>query len=252
MILFFHPTNRQTSLRPSNCLSRSVFCGPRCGTLYQPPGSDYSWGVDGGYIVRRATLDDLVTLKALWEINRLPVLELEKRLTEFQLVLRSDGVVLGAIGIQQSGGQGLLHSQAFYSAHQAGEGWPVLWKRLQATAVSRSLARLWVRWNGDTRWSELGFSEPTAEELRKLPTGFTAGSSPLLTLRLREESVLPEPLEERLALLHSTELEKADRLRRRAVVFKWIAGLAAIAFFCGALVLLLKAVRTSNRRDLRR
>ena len=53
--------------------------------------------------VRRATLDDLPTLLGLWEVNRLPALELERRLTEFQVVSRPDGVVVGAIGLRPCG-----------------------------------------------------------------------------------------------------------------------------------------------------
>jgi len=50
--------------------------------------------------VRRATVDDLNALKALWESMRLSPEILEPKLTEFQVVENADHEVLGAIGIE--------------------------------------------------------------------------------------------------------------------------------------------------------
>ena len=50
------------------------------------------------YTMRRATVDDLGGLKLLWERARFQVLDLEKRLTEFQLVVSNEGDLIGAIG----------------------------------------------------------------------------------------------------------------------------------------------------------
>src|SRR5438046_7014520 len=47
--------------------------------------------------VRRATVDDLNGLKQLWERARLQVLDLERRLTEFQLLVSNESDLLGAI-----------------------------------------------------------------------------------------------------------------------------------------------------------
>jgi hypothetical protein len=46
--------------------------------------------------VRRATTDDRKSLKALWQSMLLPADELEKRLTEFQVVVTADDSALGA------------------------------------------------------------------------------------------------------------------------------------------------------------
>ena len=55
-----------------------------------------------GLRVRRATLDDLVTLREIWFSMRLPADELEKHLKEFQVVEDAEGNVLGAVGIRFS------------------------------------------------------------------------------------------------------------------------------------------------------
>ena len=63
--------------------------------------------------IRRATVDDRDTLKTLWASMRLSSGELEKRLTEFQVVENSNGEVVGAIGIQFSRQHALLHSESY-------------------------------------------------------------------------------------------------------------------------------------------
>ena len=63
--------------------------------------------------VRRATIEDLPKLAALWTAEGLPVGNLEKRFKEFQLVQTEDGAeVLGAVGLQLVGNEGRLHSEA--------------------------------------------------------------------------------------------------------------------------------------------
>src|SRR5439155_22788122 len=49
------------------------------------------------YAVRRATVDDLGGLKQLWQRARLQVLDLEKRLTDFQLLSSDNADLIGAI-----------------------------------------------------------------------------------------------------------------------------------------------------------
>src|ERR1700722_5229790 len=70
--------------------------------------------------IRRATVDDRAALKTLWTSMRLPVDELEKRLTEFQVVEHYDGEVVGAIGIQFSRQHALLHSEGYTDFSIAG------------------------------------------------------------------------------------------------------------------------------------
>jgi len=76
--------------------------------------------------VRRATVDDLEALRALWETMHFPALELERRLTEFQVAVAEDGGLLGRWACKSTGGTGCCtakrsatlrwrtHSASFY------------------------------------------------------------------------------------------------------------------------------------------
>ena len=63
--------------------------------------------------IRRATTDYFRSLQALWNSMRLPADELEKRLTEFQVVEAADGQIVGAIGVQIIRQHALLHSEGY-------------------------------------------------------------------------------------------------------------------------------------------
>ena len=65
------------------------------------------------YSVRRATVDDLAALLALWEAMHFSVADLERRLTEFQIVESEDGTLQGAVGLEINDRNGRLHSEAF-------------------------------------------------------------------------------------------------------------------------------------------
>src|SRR3954469_24572577 len=73
------------------------------------------------YVTRRATVEDLPQLLALWRLERLPADALEKRFTEFQVVSDNSGEVLGAVGIQIAGSHGLLHGESMARPEHADE-----------------------------------------------------------------------------------------------------------------------------------
>src|ERR1017187_10738207 len=65
------------------------------------------------YRVRRATLDDIGQLTALWDSMQYPTQDLARRVTEFQVAEGPDGAMLGALGLQIAERQGRVHSEAF-------------------------------------------------------------------------------------------------------------------------------------------
>src|SRR6185295_15041928 len=79
------------------------------------------------YRVRRATLDDIDQLMALWKSMDFPTDDLAKRITEFQLAEGVDGKVLGAVGLQIAAKQGRIHSEAFSDFSLAEQLRPLLW-----------------------------------------------------------------------------------------------------------------------------
>ncbi len=198
--------------------------------------------------VRRATLEDLPILKGLWDIARLPGLELEKRLTEFQVVARADGVILGAIALRISGHHGLVHSEAFYKAEDEEHLRPLLWQRLTVLARNHGLVRFWTTHSAHS-WERLGFRRPEEAELDKVPAGFILPhGATWLTFRVREEALVTGSLEKEFELFQAAQRESSKRLVRRAKVLKWIVASIAFAFFLGALGLVVAILRRTPRR----
>jgi N-acetylglutamate synthase-like GNAT family acetyltransferase len=183
------------------------------------------------YTLRRATVDDLIGLKQLWQRAHLQVLDLEKRLTEFQLIVTDGGDLLGAVGLQIDGKQGRVHSEAFTQLEDQDQHRQQLWERIQSIARNHALVRLWTRESAPF-WTQRGFQEPTEEVLQKLPAVFGEGSKPWLSLQLREENIAVISLEKELELFQASQQASSERLLQqarvlRAVVFV-ILGIAVL------------------------
>src|SRR5271154_1393432 len=63
--------------------------------------------------VRRAVIDDRPALHALWTAMHIAPDDLDRRLTEFQVVESEGGQLLGALAMEIQGGQGRIHSETF-------------------------------------------------------------------------------------------------------------------------------------------
>jgi N-acetylglutamate synthase-like GNAT family acetyltransferase len=194
------------------------------------------------YTVRRATVDDLDGLKQLWEWARLQVLDLEKRLTEFQLVVSQEGDLLGAQGLHIEGKLGKLHSEAFTRPEQEEQFRALMWERIQVVARNHGLVRLWTQQKSPF-WQQAGFAEASPELLKKLPPGFGDLAEPWLTLQLKEESASALSIEHEFELFQTAQKEETERLLRlgRTMKFTVIAvigtGVVVTLFFVIKLVI---------------
>lgn len=177
--------------------------------------------------VRRATLEDLTALKALWESMRLPAGELEKRLTEFQLVEDAQGKIVGAIGFQILGRQGCLHSEAFSDFSIADEVRPLVWQRLQSLAMNHGVFRVWTRENVPF-WTRNGFQPPAGDTLQKLPEAWDRSLTGWLTLQLKDEAVLASADKEFAMFMESEKARSARALDQARVLKKVITVLAIL------------------------
>ena len=65
------------------------------------------------YRVRRATLDDIGQLTALWQSMNFPIEELSRRITDFQVAETAEGTIVGVVALQMAERQGRIHSEAF-------------------------------------------------------------------------------------------------------------------------------------------
>lgn len=202
--------------------------------------------------VRRATLDDLPVLQGLWEVARLPGMELEKHLTEFQLATRPDGVVMAAIALRTMGAHGWLHSEAGYASEPADEYRQALWTRLQTLARNHGLTRLWMTSEPARFWRDAGFHPAATEDLQKLPAAMQAGARTWHTLALKSEVLLTPEVEQQFERLQQQQQVEAENIRRQAERLKWLAGSVAVVFFVGAIWLLLLVLHAASRRSRRR
>ena len=180
------------------------------------------------YRVRRAVLDDLAVLKPLWESMRLPVPDLEKRLTEFQVAENSEGKVVGGVGCQIVERYAKIHSEAYSDFAIADSVRPHLWERLQAVARNHGIARFWTQ-EQSPFWKQHGLQPATSEILKKLPPSWGSGDSQWLTLSLKDEESIVS-LEKEFAMYMQAEKQRTAQAFRHARTLKLIATLLAILF----------------------
>jgi N-acetylglutamate synthase-like GNAT family acetyltransferase len=187
------------------------------------------------YRVRRATVDDLADLLSLWEAMRFPVADLERRLTEFQLVETSEGELLGAMGLDIIGRHGRLHSEAFTDFALADPLRELLWERMQSVAANRGLARLWTA-EAAPFWKYNGFHPANAAALKNLVAPWTFHECAWLTLQLRDEEALKQSLEKDFSVFQRAERERTERVLRRARLWRGVGiGLALLVAFAAIL-----------------
>jgi N-acetylglutamate synthase-like GNAT family acetyltransferase len=174
------------------------------------------------YRVRRATVDDLPGLVPLWESLRLPADELERRLTEFQLIEMEDGTLLGALGLEAAGRHGLLHSEVFNDFALADGLRVLLWERMQSIASNLGLTRLWTV-ESSLFWKREGFEPGGRETLEKLPSVWAQRPGDWLTIELRDEEALRAAVETAYARLKQEHIQESQAVLRHARVWKFIA-----------------------------
>lgn len=164
---------------------------------------------------------------------KLPAPELERHLTEFQIVENPEGKVLGGIGFQIAGGSGRLHSEGFTDFAIADQARELLWNRIQTLASNHGILRLWARetvpfWNG------VGFKPADAEALKRLPDAWKTDDTSWFTLQLKDEATIAS-MEKELAMFMAAEKRSTDRVFQQARTAKTIANLIAILLFLFAL-----------------
>ena len=179
--------------------------------------------------IRRATVDDRAPLKELWASMRLSPDELERRLTEFQVVENSEGVVVGAIGIQFSGAHALLHNEGYSDFGVADAARHLFWDRIQTLAANHSVFRIWTQ-ERSPFWKSYGFQPPSAEVLERLPADwkneFEGG---WLTLQLKNEEVITAAFEKQFAGFKATERENIERVSEKVQTFKTVVTVLGFA-----------------------
>ncbi len=197
--------------------------------------------------LRRATLDDLESLRGLWRECRLPEHELERRFTEFQLALDPQGWIVGCLGLRFAGAHGCVHSLGLRRPELETELSGALLERALALAQQHGALRLWTRQHS-AFWTEHGFQPAGTSELADLPPALGTSTESWLTRKLREEPLKLIAAEEQLEAFLEMERLRTERLVRRGQLLKMAAtGIAAVIF--GLAVVVLFAVLRRNRKS---
>jgi len=126
---------------------------------------------------RRATLEDLPLLQTLWQRLGLPWEQLERYLTEFQVVTGGDGSIRAAIGLLVEGTEALVHTEAVADPEDANDCRDALWRRLQIVARNQGVARLWTQEDA-AFWTAAGFVSAAPAQLESLRASFADPQAP--------------------------------------------------------------------------
>ena len=186
------------------------------------------------YRMRRATLDDIGQLTALWESMHYPTQDLARRITEFQVAEGADGKLFGTLGLQIAECQGRVHSEAFSDFALAEHLRPLLWDRVHAVATNHGLLRVWTQEQAPF-WNHCGLVKADAEALQKLPALWRGPSSAWLTLKLKDDMESVVSLDKEFALFMQSEKQRTEQVFQHARKLKTIAMLIAVALLIAVL-----------------
>ncbi|MGV3774541.1 MAG: hypothetical protein ACO1QB_16700 [Verrucomicrobiales bacterium] len=193
--------------------------------------------MDANLELRRATLEDLPELRALWQANEIYLPELEKRFTEFQVAVEN-GKLIGAIGFLIVRQQGLLHNEAYANPLVIDVTRPILWERVTNVSKNNGLLRVWTQLDAPFYQSH-GFAPADEALTKKMPEALAMSpipNYPWLVMKLREETPASS-LDHEFLLFAQSSKDANERLMRQAGFFKAFA-YALLALFClGAIAL---------------
>ena len=188
--------------------------------------------------VRRATLEDLKSLSALWVTMSYDAETLSRHITEFQVAVDATGGLLGAVGLQVAERQGLIHSESFIDFSIAESVRPLLWERIENLARNHGLLRLWTREQAPF-WRQSGLPPAAPEDLQVLPGVWRRAAGCWLTLKLKEDVEALVAMDHQLALMLESERQRSRKTLEQARVLKMLAtvlGILIVLFIVGASV----------------
>ena len=164
---------------------------------------------------------------------RFPAGELEKRLTEFQVVEAADGQIVGAIGVQIIRQHALLHSEGYTDFAVADAARQLFWERIQTVSAHHGVFRLWTQENSPF-WVRWGFQSATVELLERLPAEWKHSGDKWLTLQLKNEEAIAALDKELEAFRESEKKRTAETLDQARTM---TATITVIAFILGIVLI---------------
>ena len=198
--------------------------------------------------ISRATTNDLPALRALWSEARLPADDLEKRLTEFQVVRDAAGRFVGAIGVQFSRQHALLHNEGFADFSLADAARDLFWERLQILASNHGVFRVWTQ-ERSPFWKHFGFQPADAIVLARLPAKWrNEYDGAWLTFQLKNEDAITAALGTDFARFMESQRQETARVREKAKTVRAIVTVVgfAIGILCFAAAIYLALHRMGS------
>jgi hypothetical protein len=159
--------------------------------------------------------------------------DLEKRLTEFQVVVDANGTFLGSVGFQVSQEHALLHNEGFTDFSIADAARDLFWQRIQILCSNHTVFRIWTQ-ERSPFWKNFGFRPPDAETFARLPGEWRNESDAAwLTFQLKDEAAIAAALGTDLAGLMDAEKKQTENVREKAQTLR--TAVTVIGFAIGIL-----------------
>jgi N-acetylglutamate synthase-like GNAT family acetyltransferase len=186
---------------------------------------------EGPYQARRATVEDLPELEALWTEAGLPAAQLGPFLAEFQAAQQSDGRIAGVVGLLLEQDSALLHSEALASWADEDAAREVLWRRVKILARNHGVRAVWTREDAPY-WATCGFEPATGAErpafARDEPEGWRA-------VVIGDPQQAQAVVNEQMAIWQATRIQEAERLQSSVKLLRNLAAVLVGLVICGFL-----------------
>ncbi len=199
---------------------------------------------------RRATVEDLPSLRLLWQAAGLPWDQLDRFVTEFQVVPGDEEALLGAIGFLVEGTDGLLHTESVTAGENADEIRASLWRRIQIIGRNQGVHRIWTQ-EDDPYWVTCGFLPASPERLAASPATFLDRTAAWHLFEFPAPEKVKARLDEQMAIWQATRAQEAEDLQQRIRNFRNIAVLVATVVV-GVMIILLSIVMRQHPEVMQR
>lgn len=201
---------------------------------------------------RRATVEDLPSLRLLWQSAGLPWDQLDRFVTEFQVVPGPDDSLLGAIGFLVEDGDGLLHSESLgaLSEESLDEVRMTLWRRIQIIGRNQGVHRIWTQEDAPY-WPTCGFKSATEADLTACRATFLDRTASWLRFEYPAPENVKARVDEQMAIWQATRAMEAEALQQKIRNMRNLAVLVA-AVVIGIMIVMLSIIMRRNPELLQR
>ncbi len=189
-------------------------------------------------------------MRLLWQAAGLPWDQLDRFVTEFQVVPGESEELLGAIGFLVEGTDGLLHTESVTAAENADEIRASLWRRIQIIGRNQGIQRIWTQEDAPY-WMTCGFSPASPERLGSTSATFLDRTASWQVFDIAAPEKVKARLDEQMAIWQATRSQEAEELQQRIRNFRNIAVLVATVVV-GVMIVLLSIVMRQHPEVMQR